>query len=369
MLCCACIGCEGSVIDTPQIAPFLCRVADCRFFIPIADCTCIQVFVSHCRSEIPLSTCTHLEWTFLWWTSTRARISSNEINCENCIHSCSGLNLIGSIFWLNAFEVVRTSKSNLANLQSHKRRCLLLPAPHCCVDQVYWKALSLATATRATPVLHRLTGSHVETHDQIMDDLLPLHHRSNDPAVVPRMSQIPGLNPIPPEETEGPMSNVKPTDTDYIVLCKQGGRKDLLNFSPVFKPREPPKSYPTVDWFYLEDNAMADRLEKEKNGPSERAPLAGFGDRGGSGAAECLVHHDWRQELTSAGKSKPRRPPPFRTDPEPPRSRSKVSRSGQKSAGSKSRTTLPERPRGRPAAPQDDTTMRQILSFAYARKE
>lgn len=168
------------------------------------------------------------------------------------------------------------------------------------------------------------------------------------------------------------MSNVKPTDTDYIVLCKQGGRRDLLNYNPsALEPREPPKSYPTVDWFYLEDNALADRLEKEHNGESKaavRGPKAAGKDREVGGAADCMVHRDWRQEPPSSKKQKPRQPAPFRTDPEPPRSRSKASRTGQRSAGPKPRTTLPEKGRGKAAAPKDEATMAQILSFAYAKK-
>ena len=52
---------------------------------------------------------------------------------------------------------------------------------------------------------------------------------------------------------------IKDTDSPYVVLAKEGGRKDLLVFKES-KPRsKEAKGYPKVDWYYLEDNRQEDQ--------------------------------------------------------------------------------------------------------------
>ncbi|XP_074657817.1 uncharacterized protein C7orf57 homolog [Tubulanus polymorphus] len=77
------------------------------------------------------------------------------------------------------------------------------------------------------------------------------------------MSQIPGLNEIPPEAAdEGQRGWIKESDSAYIRLAKQGGRQDLLQFRDP-KPRSnEPKPYARCDWFYQEDNALHEQEAK-----------------------------------------------------------------------------------------------------------
>ncbi len=208
-------------------------------------------------------------------------------------------------------------------------------------------------------------------------DFVPVNHHSNEPVMVPPISQIPGLSQIPGGDDVGRHSNIRPTDTDYIVLCKQGGRRDLLDYRPVFRPQD------------LEDNALADRMEREKDqepgvtqsGRDQQRAEGAFG-----GAAECLVHHDWREAPQNTKKQKPRQPCPYRVEEEPPKSRGKKSAGnqrtpaqGHRATAQAQRTPAPAPPRAAPTTlpvksakkktpPKDDTTMAQIMSFGYARK-
>ncbi|XP_002130651.2 uncharacterized protein C7orf57 homolog [Ciona intestinalis] len=62
-------------------------------------------------------------------------------------------------------------------------------------------------------------------------------------------SQIPGLSDIMPEdESEKRKNFIKPTDSDYVKLSKQGGAKDLLTINSNVK-NDAPVDYPKSDWF------------------------------------------------------------------------------------------------------------------------
>ncbi|XP_071103873.1 uncharacterized protein C7orf57 homolog [Haliotis cracherodii] len=86
-----------------------------------------------------------------------------------------------------------------------------------------------------------------------------------EPVEVPLTSQIPGLSDLPPEFDDKPREMYfKDTDTKYIRLAKQGGRKDLLEINSCAPKSSKPRGYPRVDWFYLEDNAVEDAAKKEE---------------------------------------------------------------------------------------------------------
>ncbi|VDN39848.1 unnamed protein product [Dibothriocephalus latus] len=89
------------------------------------------------------------------------------------------------------------------------------------------------------------------------------------PAPAPPISQIP-LMGLMPEPKEGPpevLPKFRPTDTPYIQLSRMGGRKDLL----CFRENPPDRGYvempPRCQWFYLEDNNLADQTGREKKEP------------------------------------------------------------------------------------------------------
>ncbi|KAL8566127.1 hypothetical protein ACOMHN_005103 [Nucella lapillus] len=92
----------------------------------------------------------------------------------------------------------------------------------------------------------------------------PAKKGSHEAVGAPPPSQIPGLGETETLEPEEPREMVfRDTDTKYIRMAKMGGRKDLLTI----KPNEMKKnavSYPRNDWFYLADNEMEDRANKEQ---------------------------------------------------------------------------------------------------------
>lgn len=83
--------------------------------------------------------------------------------------------------------------------------------------------------------------------------------------IVPYLSQIPLLSPA---EIEDPnlankqASYIKPTDSEYIALCKMGGRKNLLSMKEPQQKSDEATSYPRCEWFYLLDNQLADDENK-----------------------------------------------------------------------------------------------------------
>lgn len=91
--------------------------------------------------------------------------------------------------------------------------------------------------------------------------------RSKAEITVPPTSQIPGLGNMPDsmaEKEAEPRRGIKETDTPYIVMAKQGGRRDLLRFRENSTADGSPQDYPRCDWFYLEDNLLEeDGNEKE----------------------------------------------------------------------------------------------------------
>jgi len=90
---------------------------------------------------------------------------------------------------------------------------------------------------------------------------------------VPPVSQIPNLGNMPDDlaQQEPALRRglIKPTDTPYMILCKQGGRADLLNMKHKPEPTEQ-KNYQRCDWYYLEDNR--EELNKEKEEYQFRLP-------------------------------------------------------------------------------------------------
>lgn len=83
-------------------------------------------------------------------------------------------------------------------------------------------------------------------------------------AQLPQISQIPAMGGAPEEfedSSEPVKNNFRPTDTKYIQLCKMGGRSDLLRFRENDPKTKDAKGYPRCDWYYLEDNAMEDKLK------------------------------------------------------------------------------------------------------------
>ena len=81
----------------------------------------------------------------------------------------------------------------------------------------------------------------------------------------PLVSQIPGLGgPTPPSPDSSRRNLFRDTDSDYVRLAKQGGRSDLLqnNYSDRGRSTQA-VDYPRVDWYYLEDNKAADRVDSK----------------------------------------------------------------------------------------------------------
>lgn len=117
----------------------------------------------------------------------------------------------------------------------------------------------------------------------------------------PPASQIPGLSDLAemPQEYPPQRGMIKDTDSKYIIMAKQGGRRDLLSMRDPL-PKQEAKGYPKVDWFYLEDNRIED--EAAKTGTDRKYQ---------SMMPEYMVHDvytpSWQDEQDSndsAGKSK-----------------------------------------------------------------
>lgn len=88
--------------------------------------------------------------------------------------------------------------------------------------------------------------------------------KSDKPTPKPLMSQIPGINGCHDDTASGSTRPYyKDTDTKYVRLAKQGGRRDLLNYQE-FDKRTDAVAYPRVNWFYLEDNALEDAKKKKE---------------------------------------------------------------------------------------------------------
>lgn len=123
----------------------------------------------------------------------------------------------------------------------------------------------------------------------------------------PPPSQIPGLGQIEVLEREVPKEMVfKDTDTKYIRMAKMGGRKDLLTIQPNTE-KMAPVGYHRNEWFYLEDNALADKEEKEKEQQEWQFLLP-----------EYMVHQGYQADQPELGPSeadgKPMRRAPYATD-------------------------------------------------------
>nr|XP_039266465.1 uncharacterized protein C7orf57 homolog [Styela clava] len=75
--------------------------------------------------------------------------------------------------------------------------------------------------------------------------------------LAPAASQIPGLAALDPLDQEAwerevgikSQKQAKESDSHYIRLAKQGGRKNLLTFRDIKPPSEEIQPYPRVDWF------------------------------------------------------------------------------------------------------------------------
>ncbi|XP_076822392.1 uncharacterized protein C7orf57-like [Clavelina lepadiformis] len=98
----------------------------------------------------------------------------------------------------------------------------------------------------------------------------PISKAKKEKQFAPVASQIPGLTPDDIEAMERETGSnkrnwIRDTDTKYIQLAKLGGRKNLLTFNAVKKPKGP-KSYPRVDWFDHEPMST----EEEKKILAER---------------------------------------------------------------------------------------------------
>lgn len=86
---------------------------------------------------------------------------------------------------------------------------------------------------------------------------------------VPPASQVPGLAALDPLDEEAwkrelgvrPNKYPKESDSKYIRLAKQGGRKNLLIFDSERVAPTQPKPYPRVDWF---DHHTTDPEQDEK---------------------------------------------------------------------------------------------------------
>lgn len=129
-----------------------------------------------------------------------------------------------------------------------------------------------------------------------MKDIGWMYHNSakkeDRPEVrVPPTSQIPGLGNMPddmlPPEKQAGQGLIKDTDTPYIVMAKSGGRKDLLCIRENQRNDDAPaKDYPRCDWFYLEDNSLA-----EQDAAAQRDPWV-------FRLPDYMVHQPWN----AAGK-------------------------------------------------------------------
>ena len=84
----------------------------------------------------------------------------------------------------------------------------------------------------------------------------PIKRTTKSPKAAPPASQIPGIGGLK-DEFANPESDerhfrrkwIRDTDSKYIKMAKQGGRKNLLAYhSPPVKPDEP-VPYPRVEWF------------------------------------------------------------------------------------------------------------------------
>ncbi|EDV26340.1 Uncharacterized protein C7orf57-like protein [Trichoplax sp. H2] len=72
-------------------------------------------------------------------------------------------------------------------------------------------------------------------------------------AQMPVLSQVPGLSDVAGEDSD-PFAKskkgwIRDTDSRYIQMAKQGGRKDLLMFNVPHTISKDPIAYPRVDWF------------------------------------------------------------------------------------------------------------------------
>ena len=94
----------------------------------------------------------------------------------------------------------------------------------------------------------------------------PAKTQSQEPVGVPPASQIPLLNPdLAPSDDDRPKMWIRDSDSDYTKLAKMGGRQDLLSMRVNSgAPKPGPKAYPTVDWFYLQDNEREREEERVK---------------------------------------------------------------------------------------------------------
>ncbi|XP_053385855.1 uncharacterized protein C7orf57-like [Mercenaria mercenaria] len=93
----------------------------------------------------------------------------------------------------------------------------------------------------------------------------PARRQSKEPVLYPPMSQVPGLAEDDGIPEEPPRPLFRDTDTKYIRLAKQGGRANLLQMRENGTGKREPVGYPRNEWFYLEDNAMEDAAEKQRN--------------------------------------------------------------------------------------------------------
>lgn len=99
-----------------------------------------------------------------------------------------------------------------------------------------------------------MPNPHISTQDWYYH--APIKRTTKSPKAAPPASQIPGIGGLK-DEFANPESDerhfrrkwIRDTDSKYIKMAKQGGRKNLLAYrSPPVKPDEP-VPYPRVDWF------------------------------------------------------------------------------------------------------------------------
>lgn len=79
-----------------------------------------------------------------------------------------------------------------------------------------------------------------------------MDHEGNT-VLMPALSQVPGLSEASGEDND-PFSKskkgwIRDTDSKYIQMAKQGGRKDLLMFNGPNTRSQEAVTYPRVDWF------------------------------------------------------------------------------------------------------------------------
>ncbi|KAK7112977.1 uncharacterized protein C7orf57 homolog [Littorina saxatilis] len=210
-----------------------------------------------------------------------------------------------------------------------------------------------------------------------------------EPVGVPPASQIPGLGDVEVLEPDTPKEMVfRDTDTKYIRMAKMGGRKDLLSIRQNSDKKKEPVGYPRSEWFYLEDNALEDQAQKER----EQEPWQFL-------LPEYMVHQG-RGETSVDGTTVggPRRRVPYATEEQSQFTRDGQSmtdktvkipetrppgfgiRSGKPAPrGPKMDKTKPlssqvqgERPRLRhqpmPSEPEDETNMTKLLAGTYEKE-